>query len=198
VSGKFYAFINGKNGQVEQYELLAATGDRVDARLVRQWSLPSQVEGMVADDESGWLFIGEEDCCIRRYPAEPDQEPLEFVIPGSRMANPAISYDIEGLAIYAGSRRSGFLVASSQGNNTYAVFDRKDPHPYLFSFRIGEGNIDGSEETDGIEVTSVRLGSKFPRGLLVVQDGSNTSGQDTLPQNFKLVSWQDIIKQAVK
>lgn len=82
ISGKVYAFINGKNGQVEQYELMAASGDRVDARLVRQWSLPSQVEGMVADDESGWLFISEEDCCIRRYPAEPDQEPLEFVIRG--------------------------------------------------------------------------------------------------------------------
>jgi 3-phytase len=197
-SGIVYAFINGKNGQVEQYELFATTDDLVDARLVRQWSLPSQVEGMVADDESGWLFIGEEDCCIRRYPAEPDQEPLEFVISGSRMANPNISFDIEGLAIYTETSQTGYLIASSQGNNSYAVFDRKSPHDYLFSFRIGEGRIDGAEETDGIEVNSARFGSNFPKGLLVVQDGYNTSGLDTLPQNFKLISWQDIMKEAGK
>jgi len=197
-SGIMYAIINGKNGQVEQYELLAAPDNRVDARLVREWSLPSQVEGMVADDYNGWLFIGEEDYGIRRYPAEPDQEPREFVIPGSLKVNQAINFDIEGLAIYKTNRKSGFLIASSQGNNSYAVFDRQDPHSYLFSFKIGEGSIDGSEETDGIEVTAVPLGSEFPEGLLVLQDGYNTSGLDTLPQNFKLVSWRDVIKQAVK
>ena len=61
------------------------------------------------------------------------------------------------------------------------------------SFKItGNEQIDGTEDTDGIEVTHHNLGSQFPNGLLVVQDGSNQKGDKILPQNFKLVEWGKI------
>jgi len=59
------------------------------------------------------------------------------------------------------------------------------------SFRISENSaigIDGVSNTDGIGVTSTFLGSAFPKGLFIAQDGSNSGGN----QNFKLVPWEKI------
>ena len=44
--------------------------------------------------------------------------------------------------------------------------------------------------TDGLEVTSVSLGSKFPGGLVLVQDDENTDPDQ--PQNFKLLPWSTV------
>ena len=57
-----------------------------------------------------------------------------------------------------------------------------------FCVPFGE-DIDGAEETDGIEVTSAALGSAFPHGLMVVQDGFNDG-----TQNFKYLDWADVAK----
>ena len=50
--------------------------------------------------------------------------------------------------------------------------------------------IDGSSETEGIDVTSANLGDAFPNGLFVAQDGRNISPDER--QNFKLVPWERI------
>jgi 3-phytase len=123
-TGKFFAFINSKAGEVEQWELMPANG-QIDAKLVRQFKLGTQVEGMVADDENQVLFIGEEVNGIWKFDAEPDGD-----IQGAQLAksteeaNENIRYDIEGLAIYYLPDGNGYLLASSQGNYSYAVFDR--------------------------------------------------------------------------
>jgi 3-phytase len=66
------------------------------------------------------------------------------------------------------------LIASSEGDNSYAVYTRTGDNAYLGAFRIVDGKgIDGSSDTDGIDVTTANLGSAFPRGLFVAQDGSN-------------------------
>jgi 3-phytase len=49
--------------------------------------------------------------------------------------------------------------------------------------------VDGAEGTDGIEVTTASLGTRFPSGLFVAQDGHNDSGR----QNFKLVRLERIL-----
>jgi hypothetical protein len=52
-----------------------------------------------------------------------------------------------------------------------------------------DGNgIDGTSDTDGIDVTRAALGEAFPKGLFVAHDGQNDVGH----QNFKLVPWQAI------
>jgi 3-phytase len=96
--------------------------------------------------------------------------------------------DIEGLAIYH-MHKQRYLIASSQGNNSFAVFALEDNNRYLGSFQIAmdlDKMIDGVSETDGIEIVSMPLGQQFTQGLMVAQDGHNVMPSDT--QNFKLVS----------
>ncbi len=50
--------------------------------------------------------------------------------------------------------------------------------------------IDGSSETDGIEISSANLGGAFNAGLLVVQDGYKRLPDGA--QNFKYVPWRAI------
>ena len=91
------------------------------------------------------------------------------------------------------------LVAGCLGTEaTPAVLpnrNRAPPHAYRGTFRIGEaGAVDGTEDTDGLEIVSAPLGPRYPMGLLVVQDGVNLAPDGAeVNQNFKLVSWQDVL-----
>ena len=49
------------------------------------------------------------------------------------------------------------------------------------------------EDTDGLHVVSAPVGPRYPMGLLVVQDGINVAPDARVNQNFKLVSWQDVL-----
>lgn len=194
-SGKYYVFMNSKAGEVEQYELFAAEEMcRIDAKLVRSFSVGTQTEGMVADDEIGILYLGHEVAGIWKFNAEPDGSNEGTFIENSSEDNPNIKYDIEGLAIYDTGNGEGFLVASSQGNYSYALFERQGNNKYLGSFRITDDEIDGVEETDGLEITNVSLGKDFPSGMLVVQDGFNYDENKKKSQNFKIVNWTEIEK----
>ncbi len=192
IDSNHYAFVNGKSGQIEQW-LLSTSGDSIQGEMVRTFQVDSQPEGMVADDRTATLYIGEELRGIWKFPAEPTQEAVPEFIDHSGAGNDSIAFDIEGLAIYR-SKKDSFLIASSQGNNSYAVFSLDDRHTYLGSFRISDGKeIDGTEDTDGIAVTSANLGPAYPEGIFVAQDGMNVSESGkTAPQNFKVVGWQKI------
>jgi 3-phytase len=188
-TGGFYVFVDSEKedgdpgGRVEQWELFAAGGGKVDARLVRSFAVGSQTEGCVADDDRGDLYIGEETRGIWKYVADPDaatgRELVDSTGPGGHLEP-----EVEGLALAVGASNSGWLVASSQGNSSFAVYRRGGRNEYVNSFAIkGGDDIDAVEETDGIEVTTGELGDVFPNGLLVAQDGSNDNGGT----NFKLV-----------
>lgn len=190
---KPFLFINGKNGVVQQFELLATPRGKIDLRLVRQLVFDSQTEGMVADEARALLYVGEEDRGIWRVPAEPDADSTRTFVADSGADNPNIAFDVEGLTLYK-KNGDGYLLASSQGNFSYAVFERNGENSYLASFKITDGEaVDGVEETDGIDVVSLPLGSLFPQGLFVAQDGFNFD-VDGRPQrqNFKLVRWEKI------
>lgn len=191
-TGLCYVFVNGKSGEVEQYELFA-NKNKADAKLVRTLKLGTQTEGMVTDDATGILYVGEEQAGIWKFDAEPYGSLEGKMIANSSEVNPNIKYDIEGLAIYATDSINGYLVASSQGNYSYAVFERQGENKYLGSFRIIDGVVDGVEETDGLDITNVSLPG-FPNGFLVVQDGFNYNGHKKKSQNYKYISWSDIKK----
>lgn len=192
LSGKFYAFVNSKAGEVEQWELFNS-GSLIDAKLVRSLSVGTQTEGMVADDEMAVLYLGKEQEGIWKFNAEPDGSNEGSFIKNSSADNGNISYDIEGLAIYDAGDGSGLLIASSQGNYSYAVFERQGDNTYLGSFRIEDGEIDGVEETDGIDICSLPLGEEYPNGILVVQDGFNYDGRKKKSQNYKYISMEKVI-----
>jgi len=183
-TGKFYYIVTSKQGMAEQYELFDA-GNGVSAKRVRQIKVGTQLEGCVADDELGNLYIGEEHVGIWKYQAEPDAEPARVKVD---LVSPAgnLVADVEGLTIAYGSDGKGYLIASSQGNNTFVVYRREGDNTYVKSFRIIAGKaIDNVTETDGIHVTTANLGPLFPKGVFIAQDGVNDRGN----QNFKLVPW---------
>jgi len=191
VTGKYFVFMNSKAGEVEQWELLPA-GDKVDAALVRTFHVKTQTEGMVTDDITGILYLGEEVVGIHKFDAEPEGSVDGTIIANSSEENPNFKYDIEGLAIYATDSVNGYLIASSQGNYSYAVFERQGDNRYIGSFRIVGGQIDGVEETDGIDVSNVPLGADYPAGIFVVQDGYNYENEKLVSQNYKYISWEKI------
>ena len=173
----------GAGGAVDEATTLeqARTDLSAGTLLVRDAGSP-QPEGCVADPRDGTLYVGEEAAGIWRFAAGESEG--ELVAP---VDNRHLVADVEGLALLPEGADGGYLVASSQGDNAYAVFRLPDLAP-LGRFAIAAGEFGGTEETDGIELASGSFGPHFPDGLFVAQDGHN------LPraQNFKLVSWSAI------
>lgn len=188
--GNFYAYANSKQGEFVQW-LFASQGNIVRAKVVRQMNLGKQLEGMVADDVSGTLFIGAEQQAIWHTSIAPTSKNLQMVKESELANNMYVKEDIEGLAIYRAGEQE-YLLVSSQGNYSYAVFDLSPPYAYIGSFRITDGIVDGVEETDGIEAISIPLGEAFPEGMFIAQDGFNRDKGKLKSQNFKIVDWRKI------
>lgn len=182
-TGKVYVFVNSKNGDVEQWELIDDGSGRVVGERVRSFGVASQPEGCVADDELGHLYLGEEARGIWKFGAEPDADDAGSLIAEASSSGPLVA-DVEGLTIARRDDGTGYLIVSSQGDNSYAVFQREGDNIYVGSFRISSGDgIDGTSDTDGIDVATAPLDAAFPSGVFVAQDGENDEGM----QNFKLV-----------
>ncbi|MFD3309251.1 phytase [Streptomyces sp. NPDC058694] len=157
-----------------------------------------QVEGMVVDPATGTLYAGQEDIGIWRLRADLTGKPVlvdkvkEYGVPGvydegteecTPGADPGyggrrLSADVEGLTLFQEKDGDGYLLASSQGDNTFALYDREvsEGNEYEGGFRIGAATstLDSVEECDGAAVLNAPLGARYPRGLLVVQDGQET------------------------
>jgi 3-phytase len=188
VSDACYAFVNDKDGNVEQWRLQDDGQGLVGAVLVRSFSVGSQTEGMVADDELAWLYVGEEQVGIWRYGAEPDAGSQRTQV-DTTDGQGHLTACVEGLTIYYPGADGGYLMASSQGSSEFTIYRRHGDNDYLMTFEIvGAEGIDDVSGTDGIDVSNVALGSAFPQGVFVAQDNVNTGGN----QNFKLVPWDAI------
>ena len=190
--GKTYVFVNDTDGKMKQWRLDATPTGTVKAVPVREFAFDTQTEGCVADDDSGALYVAEEDVALWKMGAEPTAGAVRSQI-ASVAGNSALKDDLEGVSLYRQANGKGYLVVSSQGNNSYAVFERDGANAYVGSFAIvadGAKGIDGASETDGLDVTSGAMGPLFPNGALVVQDGRNVSPPE--PQNFKIVPWTGI------
>ena len=181
-----YAFSVLKHGLVEQVRI-DLSGRAAAGRIVRSLQVETQAEGCVADPRTQTLYVGEEARGIWAFDAR---------ISGSAQGKLAAAADsrqlypdVEGLALFPQGRKGGWLVASSQGDNAYAVYRLPDMAP-AGRFRIAAGAFGATEETDGIALAAGRFGPLYPGGLLVVQDGDNAPHA----QNFKLVSWQDLLQ----
>ncbi|MER6187402.1 phytase [Streptomyces sp. NPDC001652] len=157
-----------------------------------------QIEGMVVDPATGTLYAGQEDVGIWRLRADLTGKPVlvdkvkEYGVPGtydeeSEECTPGadpgyggtrLSADVEGLTLYQESDGDGYLLASSQGDNTFALYDREvsEGNEYEGGFRIAAASptLDSVEECDGAAVLNAPLGDRYPHGLLVVQDGQET------------------------
>lgn len=194
-TGEQFVFVNDKSGLIEQYQLIS-DGQTWQAKRVRALQVPSQPESCVADDEAGTLYLGEEDVAIWRFAAEPDAVTSGEVL--VKADGKALVADIEGLALLKHQGRTLMLV-SSQGNDSYIIYDTAPPYSQLLHFRVTtnpELGIDGASETDGLELTQQSLGLGFSQGALVVQDGRNRMPEQG--QNLKVVPLSDILQRLPK
>lgn len=209
ISGKSYVFVSQADGnRVAQLELKSTGNGKVTAQKVRELAVPvpsgedledAQVEGMVADRELGWLYVGQEGFGIYKYHAEPGTSPAGLLI--ESIDDGVLLPDLEGLTIYYAGEGAGYLLASSQGDSTYAVFAREGNNAYLGSFGIGDtATIDQANESDGADVINVPLGPAFPFGALIVQDGANDPQRvvnddgelENVTTNFKFIPWEHV------
>ena len=172
-----------KAGDIGEYRVTFA-GGAPKGELVRRMKLKTQTEGCVADPRDGSLYVGEEDVGIWKFAAGSTEGSLVAKADGKQLVA-----DVEGLALAAEGKDGGWLIASSQGDNAYAVY-RLPGMVYAGRFRIAQGAFGSTEETDGIDLVLGDFGPAFPTDLFVAQDGEDGNRA----QNFKLVSWEAIEK----
>ncbi len=209
ISNDYYAFVNRREtGDVAQFKLLDKGNGKIGVERVREFTIPTteerepQTEGMVVDQETGFLYIGQEDVGIWKFQAEPDGGTTGKLIDRVKdLGGTNLTNDVEGLSIYYGANGTGYLLASSQGDNTFVAYTREGNNEYIGNFAVGSnGAIDSVQESDGADVVNVPLGPNFPQGLFVTQDGDNdpaklVQDEDELANinsNFKLVPWENI------
>ncbi len=211
ITNDYYVFTSRREtGDVAQFKLIDKGNGKIGAERVREFTIPSptdtersaQTEGMVVDQETGFLYIGQEDVGIWKFQAEPNGSNTGKLIDTVKaLGGSYLSDDVEGLTIYYGKNGTGYLLASSQGDNTFVAYTREGNNDYLGNFAIGSnGAIDSVQESDGADVINIPLGPNFPYGLFVTQDGSNEPAKivqdedefENINSNFKLVPWENI------
>jgi len=176
------AFSAPKSGTIYR-TVITESGEAFTGTTTTLAQVPTQTEGCIADPRTNTLYIGEEDAGIWA---------IDMTTGAKRMVaaidNKLLVADVEGLAIAPEGKDGGYLVASSQGDNAYAVFRLPDVTP-LGRFRIAQGAFGSVEETDGIELDNRDFGPAFPKGLFIAQDGVNAPSA----QNFKYVRWDEVL-----
>ncbi|WP_159979937.1 MULTISPECIES: phytase [unclassified Novosphingobium] len=178
------AYVVLKDGTVAESRLIES-GGRIVPQHLRDVKFATQSEGCVVDDATRTLYVAEEDVGIWKVPLSGAALTAQaFAKVG---AADGLVDDVEGLAIAHEAGGRTWLVASSQGDNAYVLFDLATGKP-AGRFRINGGAIGGTSDTDGIEVVLGDFGPAFPEGVFMAQDGDNAPKA----QNFKLLSWRAI------
>jgi 3-phytase len=197
-SGKMYLFGIGLQSEVEQLELVDA-GAGIDLVRVRgPWDLGHDAEACVADDELGRLYVNEADFDIWRYGAEPDagtgsadRRSVDRVGQGGHLAA-----DVEGLTLVYQPNGTGYLLASSQGDDSFTVYRREGDNAFIRKFQVeSTSKVDGCTNTDGIDALAADLGPAFPHGVFICQDHHNSAPVGG-NQNFKLVPLEQVVDLA--
>lgn len=175
--GKAYAFVTTKAGPVEQWELTPSSPTIISGKKVRTLPRTTQCEGCVLDREGQYVYIGEEDAKVLRYQVDPSTQNNHRVVDE---VGPHLTADIEGITLYSHGGQN-YLIVSSQGDSTFAVYDLNKNNSYVGSFKIA-----GVAETDGITVTPFPLGEDYPQGLFVAHNHRLS--------NFAYVPWDRVEK----
>ena len=158
---------------------------------IRQLRVNGALEHCQVDDHTHRLFVSQANVGIWHFDARPSASKTGYLIAETSAQGPLIAH-IGGLAIYQPESGPGYLIVSSQGNNSFIIYDHAPPFTYRGRFHI-EFNDHRIDAAAGLAVAAHRLGDLFPEGMLVVQDGTVRDADGRLqPQRSAYVSWQDI------
>ncbi|MEN8885838.1 MAG: phytase [Winogradskyella sp.] len=162
VSHEIYVIVSRKMGPTTNYLYqykLVFDGIAVSTELVRTFGNfdgKKEIEAIAVDNELGYVYYSDEMHCIHKYYANPAKGNEELACFG--LDN--FERDIEGIAIAKYKGNTGYIIVSNQQAHSFAIFDRAT-NRYIKELNLG------TEETDGCDVVTSPLGSKFPNGLFV-------------------------------
>lgn len=165
---------NGPDGSyIWQYELKANEQGKVTGTVLRKfgkYSGKKEIEAIAVDNELGYIYYSDETEGIRKYYADPAKGNEELALFGQK----DFKRDHEGISIFKGNDNKGYIIVSDQQAHAFNVYPREgtagDPHEHELITKIPTG----TRESDGSDVTSISLGSHFPKGLFVAMDDRKT------------------------
>ena len=182
-TGKYYAIGSSNSTQMRQWELKDNGNGGISGTLVRSWTngIGDITEGLVADDETAKLYCANEGEGVYKYGAEPTDPttPLNKVIVEGENG---LTQDLEGITIYYAANGEGYIILSSQGNSTFKVYNRKEPHTFVKTI-----DVVNASSTDGIDVSNINFGSAFPSGIFLVHDGTGSG-----PYPIRVCMYEDL------
>lgn len=131
-----------------------------------------KVESIMADPKYGRLLVADEDAKLVQIYS------LAGEYMGDSLGSGLIRGDAEGIALYEGENEHGYWIVTDQGHrrNKFLLFARTD-----LSY-VGEFEINGVSNTDGIAVTASEIGAHRDGILFVVNNDAGLSA----------VSWSDL------
>lgn len=176
-----------------------------------------QLEGVAVDQRTGTLYATQEDVGLWRIElplgsSEPrlldkvadfgvhdvwneEAEECEPIDPDApSLGGPNLVADAEGVDIYYGPGRTGYVLVSSQGDDRFAVYTRVGRNRSLGTFRVRGVGVDDVNGSDGLAVTNRRVGD-HREGLLVTHDEPESGPDvdpDRDPTSFSYVHWGEI------
>ncbi|MEV0951796.1 phytase [Promicromonospora sp. NPDC050249] len=180
-----------------------------------------QLEGLAVDRRTGTLYAAQEDVGLWRVQLplgsgeprlvdrvkdfgvhdayDPETEECAPVDPAApSYGGKNLTADAEGVDIWYGPGRKGYVIVSSQGDDTYGVYDLRGHNRALGTFRVAGDGVDDVNGSDGLAVSNAPVG-EYRSGLLVTHDEPET-GSDVDPDReedatgFSYVHWGDVAK----
>lgn len=175
--GKVFVIMGRKIGPsgeyLWQYELKSNGNGSVSAELVRKFGAFSQlkeIEAIAVDANLGYIYYSDENAGVRKYYADPEKGNEELAFFGQN----DFADDHEGISIYQSSDSTGFVIVSDQQANAFNIYRRegdvKNQHKHTLLKKVYVSTM----ESDGSEVTSVPMGTDFPKGLFVAMSDDKT------------------------
>jgi 3-phytase len=172
---KIYAMVGRKNGPEEgyifQYLLEANQNGTVSGKLVRRfgkYSGQKEIESIAVDNELGYIYYSDENIGIRKYYAHPDSSNTELALFGTK----GFKEDHEGISIFKTSDKTGFILISDQQANQFHVFRREGDSGEIHKHSILRTIKTQTNESDGSDITHLKLNKKFKDGLFVAMSSN--------------------------
>jgi 3-phytase len=180
-------------GYLWQYRLTDGGGGRAAALFVRRFGTFSantvrddnEIEAVAVDDALGFVYYADEGDGIHKWHADPDHRDAGREL--AHFGREGFRGDREGIAIYAASDGTGYIVCTDQldGESEYHVYLREgapgNPHDHSRELAVFRG---GADATDGLEITSSALGPQLQRGAMVAMNSG--------PRNFLVFRWEEV------
>jgi myo-inositol-hexaphosphate 3-phosphohydrolase len=200
VSQKVYGISITIAGIVNEFELTDTDADGLlESRTVRTFAVGSESEGCVADDDTGALYISEENVALWRYSAEPGGGTARTAVDVLTSAGGHLINDIEGVTLVHQPDGTGYLIVSAQGGSDpstsyFAVYRREGGNDFVKTVRIVDGvTSDDCDHTDGVTALAEDLGPAFPQGMFVCQDNNNDAAGTVGNQDLKMVRLEKVV-----